>query len=108
VTILAIILLVALAVVATLALSRSSDSAKDIASLVAGTTTVIGTIVGAYVGTRVGSQGRENAENQRDDAARRAEAEVVRTMVLAASLPPERALAVIDQADRLLAKRGLI
>lgn len=108
VTILAVVLLVVLAIVAILAVPNNGDSAKNIASLVAGTTTVIGTIVGAFVGTRVGSQGKERAEIQRDDASRRAEAEIVRTMVLAASLPPERAWDTLQQADELLARRGLL
>jgi len=70
VTLFALTLLVALAIVAVLALPEGSadENAKSIATIVGATTTVIGTIVGAFVGNRVGAAGKER---QKGNAPRR-------------------------------------
>ena len=110
VTLFALTLLVALAIVAVLALPEGSadENAKSIATIVGATTTVIGTIVGAFVGNRVGAAGKEKAERERAEAQKHLEAELVRTTYLAANLPDEKATDTLAVIEAVLGRRGLV
>ncbi len=76
-------------------IATAAASSSAVAAVLAPVTTVIGTIVGAYFGYRAGAEGKEKAEQRRDEAEKK-------TRQLAAVAPPRIAGPILGVDSTLI------